>query len=101
MTDWKWYLTPSIGVFGAALQVQDMPTGERQIRKITPIQVGSQGQVGFMKWVGQETGMCEPVGNVSSWVLFPATEKVIPALEDIWNRTGAIINPGNGRLRLS
>lgn len=101
MAEWKWYFTPDIGLFGAALQVQDLPTGERQIRKISPIQVGPRGEVGFMKWVALETGMCEPQGTTVISTLIPATEKVIPALEEIWNRTGTIINPGNGRLRLS
>lgn len=102
MNDWKWYFTPDIGINGSAVEIQDLPTGERKIRKITHVIVNpTTGQMGFSRWLPLFSKICEPIGYVGILTLFPANESVVQTLEDFWKTEGTIIQPGNGRLKLT
>ena len=95
---WTWYFTPSIGMHGAALE---METASGAVRKITPVMVGPRGEVAFMQWVPIQTGMCDPDGQVftaSTGILFKADDKTVRKLNDLWNLkpSSILLPPGNG-----
>jgi hypothetical protein len=97
-TDWKWYFTPDLGQNGGAFEMMEMPTGERHIRKVSQLILGPAGQIGFARWVPLHAKMCEPIGVMSNYSVFPANEEAVKALTEIWKLEGTIMLPGNGRL---
>ena len=97
MNDWTWVFTPDFGQHGGAFQMQLLPTGDTEIRKVSQVIVGPQGQIGFTKWVPLHAKMCVPVGKGGTYSVFQATPESVEMLDKIWALEGTII-PANGRL---
>jgi hypothetical protein len=104
-TGWKWYLTPSIGNMGAAVEVEQydsdtQPICTRKVRKVALVIINERGEVGFMPWVPIKVSMCDPEGSITvdSLALFEASVPATRALNDLWNgeKSRIIRPPMNG-----
>jgi hypothetical protein len=89
----KWYFTPSLGAYGAAIEID----ANGNVGRIAFANINQQGLI-FVKWAPIEDKMCNPQGsvNVSSLILFEATGDHISKLNNMFS---AII-PFNGKPRL-
>lgn len=89
----KWYLTPNIGTYGAALEIDaDGNVGRFAFAMIT------QGGLAFIKWAPLEDKMCNPKAtvNMNSMILFEAQGEHISKLNNLFSN----IIPVNGKPRL-
>lgn len=91
----KWYLTPSIGQYGAAIEID----ADGNVGRIAFAMISQQG-LAFVKWAPLEDKMCLPNAKVNwnALILCEAQGEHIGKLNNMWS---AII-PMNGRgLRLT
>lgn len=89
----KWYFTPNIGSYGAAIEIDfDGNVGRIAFAII------NQAGLAFVKWAPLEDKMCSPQArvNLNSLILFEATGEHIAKLNNMFS---AII-PVNGKPRL-
>lgn len=86
----KWYFTPSIGNYGAAIEIDaDGNVGRMAFATI------NQAGLAFIKWAPLEDKMCLPTARVNwnSLILFEAAGEHISKLNNMWSA----ILPVNGR----
>ena len=89
----KWYFTPSMGTYGAALEVD----ADGNVGRIAFAMINQTG-LAFVKWAPLEDRMCNPKAtvNMNSLILFEASGEHISKLNNMFS---AII-PVNGKPRL-
>ena len=89
----KWYFTPSIGSYGAAIEIDK----DGMVGRIAVASINQQG-LAFIKWAPLEDKMCNPQAtvNLNSLILFEACGEHISKLNNMFS---AII-PVNGKPRL-
>jgi len=89
----KWYFTPSLGHYGAAIEIDDDGhAGRMAFASISP-----QG-LSFVKWAPLEDKMCGPKGfiNMNSLILYEALPDQVAKLNSMFS----VIIPVNGKPRL-
>ena len=86
----KWYFTPNIGQYGAAIEID--PDGN--IGRMAFAIINERG-LAFIKWAPLEDKMCLPGARIvwNSLILFEACGEHISKLNNMWS---AII-PVNGK----
>lgn len=89
----KWYFTPSIGNYGAAIELDEVGNVGRLAFAI----ISEQG-LSFIKWAPLEDKMCNPKTSVDTtgMILFEALPEHIGKLNSMFG----IIVPVNGKPRL-
>lgn len=92
----KWYFTPSIGQYGAAIEID----ADGKVGRIAFAFINEAG-LAFVKWAPLEDKMCSPLPYAhpsifSSLILFEATGEHISKLNNMFSS----IVPVNGRPRL-
>lgn len=85
----RWYFTPNIGSYGAAIEVDE----NGNVGRIAFAMINQAG-LAFVKWAPLEDKMCSPAAkvNVSNMILFEASGEHISKLNNMFS---AII-PVNG-----
>ena len=86
----RWYLTPSIGQYGAAIEIDK----DGMVGRIAFAMIGDQG-LAFVKWAPQIGGMftSSAMVNTNSLILFEAAGEHISKLNNMFRS----IFPVNGR----
>ena len=88
----KWYFTPDIGSYGAAIEIDENGNACR----IALALVAPDGQLAFMKWIPPAAGLCNPVSyQVASMTLYEATEECTQKLKGLFSNVIVQAN-GNG-----
>lgn len=89
----KWYFTPNLGSYGAAIEIDFNGNVGRIAFAII-----NQAGLAFIKWAPLEDKMCNPQAtvNINSLILFEATGDHISKLNNMFST----IVPVNGRPRL-
>lgn len=86
----KWFFTPDVGQFGAAIEMDD--TGN--LHRIAFCAITPDGQMAFIKWIPPLAGMCAGSSyQVGSMTLYETSEEQAAKLRSIF---GSLIMPANG-----
>ena len=90
----KWYFTPDLGQFGAAVEIDS----DGNMCRVAYCIVTPDGQMAFLKWAPPSIGACKAKSyQVAPYTLYETTDEQSDKLKGLF---GNVILPANGRPRL-
>lgn len=89
----KWYFTPNMGSYGAAVEID----ADGNCCRIAMAAIAPDGQLAFLKWAPPISGLCKAKSSqVAPMTLYEVTEEHLHRIEGLFSS----IIPVNGKPRL-